>query len=100
MTLAKRVRESSIEKYLVDEVKRKGGKTCKVAGGEGGSPDRLVKMPDLPAMLIEVKKPGTDGPTPLQLERIRQWRAVGMKAGWVGTKSEVDLILGPGRPKL
>ena len=48
--------EKEVEKYLVREVKKLGGLCYKfVSPGNAGVPDRLVLLPELPAILVELK---------------------------------------------
>mgnify|MGYP001425960847 CR=1 FL=1 len=84
--------ETSVEQYLVDQVRALGGKTIKLAGAEAGTPDRLVMLPGSPAFLIELKRPGKM-PSPLQLRRLAEWREVGMLSFWANTRDMVDVVL-------
>lgn len=84
--------ESTVEQYLIDQVKAFGGKTIKLAGAEAGTPDRLVKLPRTPAFLIEVKRPKKK-PTKLQLQRMREWNDVGVNAYWADSRDMVDDVL-------
>jgi len=50
------VREAEIEKILVREVKKLGGKAYKwVSPGNDGVPDRIVIFPDKPPVFVELK---------------------------------------------
>lgn len=50
------MRESDIEKILVSEVKKLGGRAYKwVSPGNDGVPDRIVILPDRPPMFVELK---------------------------------------------
>jgi len=52
------MRESDIEKYLVERVKAMGGEVRKVKWiGRNGAPDRLVMLPDR-TVWVELKAPG------------------------------------------
>lgn len=65
------MREKSIERKLVEAVKRRGGICPKwVAPGFDGVPDRLVFLPGKKFGLVEVKAP-EEKPRALQLSRHR-----------------------------
>ena len=65
------MREKSIERKLVEAVKRRSGICPKwVAPGFDGVPDRLVFLPGRKFGLVEVKAPG-EKPRALQLSRHR-----------------------------
>ena len=50
------MRESDIEKILVREVKRQGGRAYKwVSPGNDGVPDRIVIFPDRSPVFVELK---------------------------------------------
>ncbi len=73
------MRESTIEKYLVQAVKARGGICPKwVSPGLDGIPDRMVLLPDGHMAFVEVKAPGKK-PRPLQLARHRTLRRLGYK---------------------
>jgi len=53
------LRESKVEKRLVDRVGRAGGKALKLGGpNDRGKPDRLVLMPGGVVLFCELKAPG------------------------------------------
>lgn len=73
------MREKEIEKILVDEVKRLGGRAFKwTSPGNDGVPDRIVILPDTRVIFVELK---TDAGvlSPLQkvqigrLKKLGQW---------------------------
>lgn len=71
------IRESRIEKALVQAVKRRGGLALKfIAPGMPGVPDRLVLFPNGRLAFIEVKAPGKKL-RPLQIKRKGQLEALG-----------------------
>ena len=72
------MRESSIEKKLVNEVKLRGGMCEKWISGTVGWPDRIVLLPDGKIGFVEVKAPG-EKPRKLQVHRHDQLRALGYK---------------------
>ncbi len=73
------MRESEIEKILVDEVKKLGGRAYKwVSPGNDGVPDRIVILPDAWPIFVELKT-DTGSLTRLQevqiarLKKLGQW---------------------------
>ena len=71
------MRESTIERQLVREVKARGGICPKwVSTGFDGVPDRLVFLPGRHFGLVEVKAPG-EKPRPLQVSRHRLLEKLG-----------------------
>ena len=65
--------EKNIEKYLVDEVKKIGGRAYKfVSPGNDGVPDRLVCLPGGSVFFVELKAPGkkANGLQKLQQRRL------------------------------
>ena len=50
------MRESEIEKILVDGIRKLGGRAFKwVSPGNDGVPDRIVVLPGYPAIFVEMK---------------------------------------------
>lgn len=50
------MRESEIEKILVDGIRKLGGRAFKwVSPGSDGVPDRIVVLPGYPAIFVEMK---------------------------------------------
>ncbi|WP_291968672.1 VRR-NUC domain-containing protein [Candidatus Symbiopectobacterium sp.] len=71
------IRESTIEKHLVAEVKKAGGIAYKfVSPGRRGVPDRLVLLPDGKVLFVECKAPGQKARTAQQREH-NQLRVLG-----------------------
>lgn len=71
------MREKTIERRLVQEVKRRGGICPKwVSPGFDGVPDRLVFLPGKHFGLVEVKAPG-EKPRSLQVSRHRLLEKLG-----------------------
>lgn len=76
------VREHQIEKFFVQECKARGWLCWKfVSPGLRGVPDRIVFMPSGKCVFVEVKAPG-EKPTPQQLRRHEELRALGFQV-WV-----------------
>lgn len=71
------IRESTIEKHLVAEVKKAGGMAYKfVSPGRRSVPDRLVLLPGGRAVFVECKAPG-EKPRHEQLREHERLRALG-----------------------
>lgn len=61
--------EKNIEKFLVREVKKLGGLCYKwVSPGNAGVPDRIVLLPDRPALFVELK---TEKGEPSKLQKVQ-----------------------------
>lgn len=85
------MRESYIEKRLVQEVKKRGGLAMKfVSPGLDGVPDRIVLLPGGRIAFVEVKAPGQKM-RPLQLRRKEQLSDLGFK---VYTLGSIEMIGG------
>ena len=99
------MKEKEIEKILVDEVKRLGGRAYKwTSPGNDGVPDRIVFLPDTRVIFVELKT-DTGVLSPLQkiqidrLKKLGQWVDVvkgiqGVKMffqdlGYTGTASRI-----------
>ncbi|MGH4125614.1 MAG: VRR-NUC domain-containing protein [Clostridium sp.] len=71
------MQEAVIEKRLIKEVKKIGGKALKfVSPGMSGVPDRIVILPHGKIIFVELKAPG-EKPSPMQEYRAKQFRALG-----------------------
>ena len=74
------MREKEIEKILVNEVKRLGGRAYKwTSPGNDGVPDRIVILPDTRVIFVELKT-DTGVLSPLQkvqISRLKNW-----DSGW------------------
>ena len=71
------IRESTIEKHLVAEVKKAGGIAYKfLSPGRRAVPDRLVLLPGGRAVFVECKAPG-EKPRPEQVREHERLRARG-----------------------
>ena len=85
--------ESSIEKALVMQARRKGGVAVKfVSPGTAGVPDRLVLLPGKKIAFVELKAPGKK-PRPLQIKRKEQIEALGFKVWVIDQIDEVPWVL-------
>jgi hypothetical protein len=69
--------EKTIEKHLVNEVKKLGGMAEKFTSpGRRSVPDRLVSLPNGRLFFVELKRPGQK-PTPAQQADHERRRALG-----------------------
>lgn len=92
------MRESSIEKYLREQVERNGGMCEKfVSPGKRNVPDDLVTWPMSPMELVECKTEGTK-PRPGQIRDHARRRKLGQKVTVVATKADVDHYVRRGNP--
>lgn len=75
--MSKTTREKDIEKILVTEVKKLGGKAYKwTSPGNDGVPDRIVIFPNRMPVFVELKTK-TGRLTPLQVVQIDRLRELG-----------------------
>ena len=66
------MRESEVEKLLVGGIRKLGGRAFKwVSPGNDGVPDRIVVLPGLPAVFVELKTV-TGKLTPLQRVQLKR----------------------------
>lgn len=101
------MRESTIEKYLVAQVKAIGGEVRKLQWiSRNGAPDRVVMIPSKPSpndiyfqcgwmgavIWVELKAPGK-APEPHQLREHKRMRAVGQTVVVIDSIEGVDELL-------
>ncbi len=87
------MRESEIEKYLVDQVRCMGGLALKfVSPGHSGVPDRIIILPGGVVGFLELKAPG-ERPRKEQSLWIKRLQEKGCPAGWADTRERVDAFL-------
>ncbi len=87
------MRESSIERKLVTEAKKRGGLAAKfVSPGLDGVPDRLVLLPGARLAFVELKAPGKSM-RPLQEKRARQLTALGFQVYCIDGKEQIGGVL-------
>lgn len=84
------MRESAIEAYLRNEVRRIGGRAYKfVSPGNAGVPDRLVCLPGGRAIFVELKAPGRK-PTQLQVRQHEVLKGLDFPVWVIDSKAGVD----------
>jgi hypothetical protein len=85
--------ESRVEKALVREVKKIGGRALKfVSPGTNGVPDRIVLLPGGRVVFVELK--AKDGrPSKRQLLRHRQFRALGFQVYVINSNEEIEKFI-------
>lgn len=93
------MRESTLERRLVREVKRIGGLAPKwVSPGNSGVPDRLVILPDGLTVYVEMKAPGK----PLQSLQ-ESWKRKLLKRGHrhykIDSNEDIDRFIREVMPK-
>ena len=87
------MREKTIERRLVQEVKRRGGICPKwVSPGFDGMPDRIVLLPGAKIGFVEVKAPGRK-PRAIQTVRHKQLRQLGFKVYALDNKEQIGGII-------
>lgn len=87
------MRESTIEAYLRDEIKKIGGKAYKfVSPGNDGVPDRLVCLPGGQVIFVELKAPGKT-PTALQERQQEKLRSLGFDVRVIDSKAAVEWLI-------
>lgn len=71
------MRESEVERMLVDGIRKLGGRAFKwVSPGNAGVPDRIVVLPGCPAVFVELKTV-TGKLTPLQKVQLKRLKDMG-----------------------
>ena len=87
------MKETEIEKKLVQLVKAKGGIAPKfVSPSYAGMPDRLVLLPGGVFAFAELKAPGMK-PRPLQVARHRMLRSLGFKVYVIDGTEQIEEVL-------
>ena len=85
------MKESSIERALVNAVKIKGGKCYKLTGYVG-IPDRLVLLPGGIVKFVETKRPGEE-PRESQLASHAELRRLGFEVWTLANKEHIEEVL-------
>ncbi|WP_127580168.1 VRR-NUC domain-containing protein [Paenibacillus koleovorans] len=87
------MRESTLERRLVREVKRIGGVAPKwTSPGNGGVPDRLVILPNGRTVFVEMKAPGKSL-TPLQERWAQILRGLGHRVYKLDSIESIDKFI-------
>ena len=87
------MRERDIERYLVAQTAAHGGECRKVKWiGRNGAPDRLVMLPDRPAIWVELKATGKK-PEAHQTREHMRMRAMGQTVVVIDSVDGVDNLL-------
>lgn len=87
------MRESQIEKYLVERAKAAGGEVRKLRWiGRNGAPDRLVMLPNSPALWVELKAPG-ERCRPHQIREHVRMQNMGQRVEVVDSLEGVDALI-------
>lgn len=84
------MRESTLEKWIAEQVKARGGLALKfVSPGRAGVPDRICIFPGGRVIFIEVKRPGLkDGLSPLQRKMRDRLTTLGCTVWRIADKEE------------
>ena len=94
------MRESEIEKILVDGIRKLGGRAFKwVSPGNDGVPDRIVVLPEYPAIFVEMKTV-TGTLTSLQRVQIERLQKMGQDVRVLYGEKETQTFLEECRRKV
>lgn len=86
------MKESKVEKYFKDEIKKTKGKAFKfLSPGNNGVPDRLVLI-DSKCYFVELKRPG-EKPRKLQKAVHKTFKKLGFEVYVIDTKEDVDRFI-------
>lgn len=87
------MRESEVERMLVDGIRKLGGRAFKwVSPGNDGVPDRIVVLPGYPAVFVELKTV-TGKLTPLQRVQLKRLKDLGQTVMVLYGRKEVAEFL-------
>ncbi|GEO27043.1 nuclease [Alicyclobacillus acidoterrestris] len=87
------MRESSLERRLVREVERIGGKAPKwVSPGNRGVPDRIVILPEGQTVYVEMKAPGKQL-DPLQVRWAKILKRMGHRVYKIDSDEGIDQFI-------
>lgn len=93
------MRESSLERRLVREVRAIGGIASKwVSPGNSGVPDRIVILPDGLTVYVEMKAPGKPL-EPLQRKWAKTLRGLGHRVYKIDSNDDIDRFIAEVRSK-
>ena len=93
--------EREIERILVDEMKKLGGRAYKwTSPGNAGVPDRIVIFPGEPPVFVELKRAG-GVPTAIQMAQMRRLEVLGQRVEVVyGIAGLVKFFRAYGHPEI
>jgi len=92
--------ERDIEKHLVQQVAKLGGKAYKWSSPANKAvPDRICCLPKGLIKIVECKATNKE-PTPLQWKVIKSLRDLGHEVFVVDTKEKVDILIGDWKEEL
>lgn len=84
------MRERDVERVLCERAKKMGGKAFKwTSPGNDGVPDRIIILPELPPIFVELKT-DTGHPSAIQLKQLNWLADHGQMVALVYGKSGVD----------
>lgn len=86
------MRESAVERHLVQRVKALGGMCVKLAPTMTGLPDRLVMLPGGGIWFVELKQP-KGKVAPIQVEMHRRLDVLGHPVATLWNRDQIDLWL-------
>lgn len=87
------MRESVIERKLVDAIKKRGGMCMKfISPGLNGVPDRIVLLPSGVMVFVETKATGKKM-RPIQKRRKRQFENLGFEVYCIDEIKQIDEML-------
>lgn len=87
------MRETKLERDLVNAVKRIGGQAPKwTSPGSSGVPDRLVILPNGVTVYVEMKAPGKPL-SPLQRKWFKTLRKLGHRVYKIDCKEDIDSFI-------
>jgi hypothetical protein len=84
------VKETAVERRLIEKVQGAGGICMKIMPVLGGYPDRLVLLPVGRIFLIETKRPGVTSLRPLQEVFRARAERIGVPVAVLNTSAAVD----------
>jgi hypothetical protein len=86
--------ESTVERFLVDEVRRRGGIAEKVRViGARGFFDRFVTLPGGVIILVELKRPKGGRLSPHQRKRLEVYRRLGVNVQICKSREDVRRLM-------
>lgn len=91
--IGSKMRESAIEAYLVEQVRKVGGEAYKFTSpGRRNVPDRICIFDSGSVVFVECKATG-EKPTPAQLREISRLKELRMRVKIINSKEQVDELV-------